>query len=70
MFGEYQNIMIFCEGQIKVMFHCKQNKIKLWDTLIIKMNIDLQEGVTIKYIIYTITFTYPQNIYATTCECI
>jgi hypothetical protein len=26
--------------------------------------------VTIKYIIYTITFTYPQNIYATTCECI
>jgi hypothetical protein len=31
MFGEYQSIMIFCEGQIK-MAHCKnKNKIELWD---------------------------------------
>jgi len=50
--------MIFCEGQIKVVFHCKQNKIKLWDTLIIKMNMDLQ-GVTIIYI-YIHTHTQTQ----------
>jgi hypothetical protein len=50
MFGEYQSIMIFCKGQIKIIFHCKQNKIKLWDAFIIKMNMDLQEGVTIENI--------------------
>jgi hypothetical protein len=50
MCGEYQNIMIFCEGKIKVVLHCKQNKIKLWDAFIIKMSMDLQEGVTIESI--------------------
>jgi hypothetical protein len=50
MFGEYQSTMVFCEGQIKVMFHCKQTKINLWDTFIIKMNMDLQKGVTIESI--------------------
>ncbi len=50
MCGKYQNIMIFCEGKIKVVLHCKQNLKKIWDGFIIKISMDLQEGVTIESI--------------------
>jgi hypothetical protein len=54
MFGEYQSIMIFCQGLIK-MAHSKKIKLSfgMHPQLI---NMDLQEGM-----VYALTFTHPKK---------
>jgi hypothetical protein len=66
MSEEYQNIMIFCEGPIKV---AHRKKIKLsFGMHPLLINMDLEESMILRiYIIYTYT---PQNIYMRPHKCI